>query len=113
MKLRKYPRVLDVQNSLTYLPDFLEAAKTLIARRRTGIYNIVNPGTISPYEIMMMYEKVERLLLKDLPSVVRAARSNCVLSTEKLQRERIALPDVHVRVQEALHSIALVADELA
>ncbi len=123
MKLRKYAKVLDVQNSITYLPDFLEAAKTLIARRRTGIFNIVNPGTISPYEIMMMYEKivenslsprervrvrgraVERLLLKDLPSVVRAARSNCVLSTEKLRREGIVLPDVHQRVKEAVRML--------
>src|SRR3989338_641709 len=57
VKLRKYPRVLDVQNSLTYLPDFLEAAKTLIGSRRTGIYNIVNSGTVSPYEIMELYKK--------------------------------------------------------
>lgn len=109
IKLRKYRRVLDVQNSITYLPDFLEVAKTLIARRRTGIYNIVNPGTISPYEIMMMYKKlvqhghaVERLRLRDLPSVVHAARSNCVLATEKLRAEGIAPPDVRLRVEEAL-----------
>lgn len=54
VKLQKYSKVLDVQNSLTYLPDFLDAARILITRRRTGIYNIVNPGTISPYEIMVM-----------------------------------------------------------
>lgn len=112
VKLRKYLRVLDVQNSLTYLPDFLSAAKTLIERRRTGIYNVVNPGTISPYEIMMLYKKiavsdhaVERLCLEDLSNVVRAARSNCVLSTEKLQAEGITLPDVHERVEDALHGM--------
>ncbi|TSC58118.1 MAG: hypothetical protein Greene041619_807, partial [Candidatus Peregrinibacteria bacterium Greene0416_19] len=43
MKLRKYPRVLDVQNSITHIPDFLTVAHTLIERRRTGVYNIVNP----------------------------------------------------------------------
>ncbi|OGJ62701.1 hypothetical protein A3H90_03815 [Candidatus Peribacteria bacterium RIFCSPLOWO2_02_FULL_55_36] len=125
MKLRKYAKVLDVQNSITYLPDFLEAAKILIDRRRTGIFNIVNPGIISPYEIMMMQWKMqchqnltmtpceprratlpERLTLADLSSVVRAARSNCILSTEKLQREGITLPDVHERVEEAILSIA-------
>lgn len=111
-KLRKYPKVLDVQNSLTYLPDFLDAAKILIARRKTGIFNIVNPGTISPYEIMELYKKsvqsnhvVERLSLENLPTVVRAARSNCVLSTAKLQKEGITLPDVHVRVEEALRGM--------
>lgn len=103
VKLRKYEKVLDIQNSLTYLPDFLRAAKLLIARRRTGIYNVVNPGTISPYEIMVMAtSNPKRLTLADLPNVVRAARSNCILSTAKLQGEGITLPDVHQRVEEAL-----------
>lgn len=112
VKLQKYTKILDVQNSITYLPDFLEAARTLITRRRTGIYNIVNPGTISPYEIMEMYKKcvqknhtLERLSLESLFSVVRAARSNCVLSTEKLRAEGITLPDVHTRVEEALRAM--------
>ena len=113
VKLRKYQKVLDVQNSLTYLPDFLACAKTLIERRHTGIFNIVNPGTISPYEIMILYKKfvqldhaVERLTLGDLSHVVRAARSNCVLSTEKLQREGIVPRPVQEAVEEALQSLA-------
>lgn len=112
MKLRKYHKVLDVKNSLTYLQDFLSAAKTLIERRRTGIFNIVNPGTISPYEIMELYKKfvqsehaVERLTLENLSSVVRAARSNCVLLTEKLRAEGMHFPDVHERVEDALHGM--------
>lgn len=113
MKLLKYPKVLDVQNSLTYLPDFLEASKVLIAKRKVGIFNIVNPGTTSPYEIMMLYKKIvqsehrfERLLLSDLPSVVRAGRSNCVLSTAKIEGEGIHLPEVRKRVEEALRAMA-------
>lgn len=109
VKLLKYPKVLDVQNSLTYLPDFLEASKVLIEQRRVGIFNIVNPGTISPYEVMMLYKKVvrsehhfERLTIEDLPTVVRAGRSNCVLSTAKIEEEGIHLPDVHQRMKEAM-----------
>src|SRR5262249_49948541 len=51
VKLRNYRRVLTATNSMTYLPDFLRAADTLIGRRATGVYNVVNPGVISPYEI--------------------------------------------------------------
>jgi len=108
-KLVSYDRILDVQNSLTFIPDFLEAAESLIAKRKTGIYNIVNPGTISPYEIMEMYKNIvqpdhafQRLEEADLSDVVRAGRSNCVLNSEKVQKEGITVPDVKQRVEEAL-----------
>lgn len=114
MKLRKYPRVLDVPNSITYLPDFFAAAKILIERRRTGIWNIVNPGTISPYAIMEMYREIvdpqhafERIDLKDLPTVVKAGRSNCILSTKKLEGEGIRLRPVREAVEEALTTLRI------
>ncbi|MFH0851926.1 MAG: sugar nucleotide-binding protein [Candidatus Peregrinibacteria bacterium] len=51
-KLAKFERVLDVENSITCLTDFLAAARLLINRRATGVYNIVNEEAISPYRIM-------------------------------------------------------------
>jgi 3,5-epimerase/4-reductase len=113
-KLKKYNRVLDVQNSLTYIPDFLNVAQTLIKKKKTGIYHIVNPGTASPYQIMELYKKVvqpdhtfERLTLDDLPEVARTGRSNCVLSCEKLKEEGIELPDVKVRLEEAMRQLII------
>ena len=44
-KLRKYSKVIDIQNSMTTVPHMLEAIKTLIEKRSTGIYNMTNPGT--------------------------------------------------------------------
>ncbi|MBP7114182.1 MAG: sugar nucleotide-binding protein, partial [Candidatus Peribacteraceae bacterium] len=55
-KLRGYKRVLDAKNSITYMPDFFEALKTLVAKRATGIYNVVNPRAVSPYDIMVRYK---------------------------------------------------------
>lgn len=112
MKLRKYRAVLDVGNSLTSLPDFLETARILIERRRTGIYNVVNPGTLSPYRIMELYREIvdpshvfERLALQDLGAVTRAGRSNCVLSAAKLEGEGIRLRPVEEAVREALQAL--------
>jgi 3,5-epimerase/4-reductase len=109
MKLRKYSRVLDVQNSLTYLPDFLAVAESLINRRAVGLYNIVNTGSISPFEIMQLYREIvdpvhrfSRLALEDLPEVAKAGRSNCILSTNKLAREGLVMPPVQDRVRKAL-----------
>lgn len=113
-KLLKYSRVLDVKNSLTYLPDFIEVAHTLIKKKRTGTFNIVNRGVLSPYEVMEMYKKFvqkdhifERLTLDQLPEVAKAGRSNCILSTSKLEREGITLPDVHQRLEEVMRKLKI------
>ena len=112
MKLVRYNKVLDEENSLTYLPDFLDAAKMLIAKRRTGTFNVVCAGGISPYRIMELYREIvdpahvfERLTVETLGSVVTAGRSNCMLSTEKLKGEGIALRPVAEAVREALECL--------
>ncbi len=112
MKLRKYKRVLDVPNSITYLPDFLAAAGKLIAKKATGVYNIVNEGAISPFRIMEMYKEIvdpahafERLTPEGLPDVVKAGRSNCTLSTAKLKKEGILCRMVEEALREALMEI--------
>jgi dTDP-4-dehydrorhamnose reductase len=112
-KITKYERVLDSQNSLTYLPDFFQAAKTLIEKRKTGVYNIVNPGSTSPYEIVKRYKEIvdpqhqfERLSMEQLSEVACTGRSNCVLSTQKLASEGITLRPVDEAIEEALFQIA-------
>ncbi len=113
MKIRRYPRVLDAQNSLSHLPDFLHAAKILIERGRTGVYNVVNPGTASPFRIMQMYREIvdpshafERLAVEDLGQVAKAGRSNCLLSTRKLEEEGIRLAPVEKMLEKCLRQIA-------
>jgi dTDP-4-dehydrorhamnose reductase len=108
MKLKGYSKILDVQNSITYLPDFFPAAKALIEQRATGTFNMVNGGTVSPYQIMELYAKIvdpkhtfERLTLEGLSSVTRAARSNCVLSNEKLLSRGVAMRNIQDALREA------------
>jgi 3,5-epimerase/4-reductase len=112
-KLAKYSRVLDERNSITYVPDFIDAAKQLIEKGKTGIYNVTNPGTISPYEIMSLYKEVvdpshsfERLTVVNLGEVVKAGRSNCTLSTARLEGEGIVLRPVEEAVKDAMRIIA-------
>lgn len=107
MKLRKYARVLDAPNSITYLPDFLNAASILMNRRATGITHVVNPDPVSPYWIMERYKVIvdpvhafERLRQEDLPDVTKAGRSNCILTAGKL--EGITMLSAKDAVEEAL-----------
>lgn len=112
-KLRGYSKVLDAANSLTYLPDLLDVLRQLVERRATGIYNVVNPGPMSPYAIMERYKAIvdpshtfERLPVQQLGETVKTGRSNCMLSTAKLEREGITLPTGAQRLEEALREIA-------
>lgn len=111
-KLKNYDRILDAQNSITYIPDFLEASKKLIDKRATGFFNMVNPGTISPYEVMKMYKEIvdpskdfEPFNIDELTDVTKAGRSSCVLSTEKLEGEGIEMKPVKEAVEEALKGL--------
>lgn len=113
-KITGYRRVLDVQNSLTCIPDFLSAAEALIEKRAVGAFNIVNPGTVSPYEVVEMYAKIvdpahvfERLSPENLSEVVKAPRSNCVLSTMKLQNMGVQMRPVKEALSDALECIKI------
>ncbi len=111
-KIRKYSRVLIEQNSLTYVPDFLAAAKQLIEEKATGTFNIVNPGSISPFEIMTLYRELvdpnhqfESLDVKALKEVAKTGRSNCILSGEKLRSRGIELRPVQEVIREAMFTL--------
>ncbi len=111
-KLSKYSKILDVPNSITYIPDFLKALKALVEKRATGVYNAVNPGAASPYEIMSRYREivdpskvVEPLTLQDLSSVVTTGRSNCILSPKKMIAEGIELMPVDKALEIALKQV--------
>ena len=111
-KVCGYTRVLDAPNSLTYLPDLLDITAQLINQEKTGTFNVVNPGAMSPYEVMLLYKEIvdpshefERLTVEDLPEVARTGRSNCLLSTAKLRGEGLEPPPVEQRVREALEQL--------
>lgn len=110
-KLLKYSQVVDTENSMTIIPDFLDATKKLIEKRRIGVYHIVNPGIIKPSEIMKLYREIvdsnhqfkvisEKEFYKQ--GLAKAVRSVCVLNTEKLQNEGIHLKPIKERIIEII-----------
>ena len=112
-KIAQYSRLIDTQNSITYLPDFFAAVHQLIEKQATGTYNIVNPGSTSPYDIIEKYKEIvdstiafERLSLQDLSEVAKAGRSNCLLSIAKLEGEGITMRPVDDALTEALQNLA-------
>lgn len=112
-KLLRYPKVHNLPNSLTYLPDFIEAADVLMQKKAAGIYHVVNPGTSSPYAIMQLYKElvdetheVELLSEAEVQTIQKAGRSNCLLNTDKLKNEGITLRPIEDAIKTALREMA-------
>lgn len=113
-KLIGYNKVLTCRNSMTYIPEFIDAAIALMDKGLTGTFNIVNESTISPWEIMRMYKEIvdnkhtfEPLALQDLSSLAKAARSNCELSTDKLKDVGISMMHVKDAVGTAINEMKI------
>jgi 3,5-epimerase/4-reductase len=87
-KLLTYKKVIDIPNSVTYIPDFILALKHLIRVKATGIYNVVNKGGLRYPELMKAYQKrVPGYSFSILPMTsFTLKRTNLVLSTKKLEQ---------------------------
>ena len=108
-KLVAYKKVINIQNSITYVPDFLDAMKRLIYMNKAGIFNVVNKGSISHPEILDLYKQIvdknfnyEIWDMNEFKKNVRAERSNCVLSVDKLSGSGIEMQPVRDAVLDCL-----------
>jgi hypothetical protein len=105
--------VLDEPYSLTFIPDLVTTAEQFIQRRAMGIFHVVNPGALSPYDVMRNYQDVvdashrfEVLRAHQMGQVANTGRSSCRLSVAKLLAMGIRLRDAGDALQLALASIA-------
>ncbi len=117
-KLIRYRRVLDAPNSLTYVPDLLATTRRLIDERQIGVFNVVNPGVMSPLDMMRRYRDIvdpahtfDPISASDLDEEVVARRSNCQLCVQKLMDAGIQLRPVAEAVDEAMYAIRSKAPE--
>lgn len=92
-KLARYPKVIDVLNSVTVVGSFLHALRTLLDEKKSGIYNVANPGPVRHADIMKWYgeivepgHKYEIVPPEDIAKLATDGRSNCILNTAKLEK---------------------------
>lgn len=87
-KLISYKKIIDIPNSITYIPDFIKALKHLIRIKAKGIYNVVNKGPLMYPELLEVYKKYVpdfKYRVIDYRKL-NLVRTNLVLSTRKLER---------------------------
>lgn len=111
-KLMRYNRLLDVRNSITHLPEYVEACLLALSRRIAfGTYNVTNGGSITTREVTELIKQKLNVtrefdFFRDeqefLHTAVQAPRSSCVLDNTKLLDTGITMQSAQVAINEAL-----------
>lgn len=105
-KLINFKKVIDIPNSVTYLPDFFKALKHLLKIDANGIYNIVNKGGLRYPQLLDVYKKYvpafkyELIDLKKLNMV----RTNLVMSTLKLEKSGFKIRPIKEVLEECVQN---------
>ncbi|MDO8662327.1 MAG: sugar nucleotide-binding protein [Candidatus Omnitrophota bacterium] len=103
-KLIKYKQVIDIPNSVTYIPDFVRALKHLIKINARGSYNIVNKGGLRYPKLMDIYKKhvpgfsYEKIDFHKLS----LTRTNLIMSTRKLEKSGFKVRKIDSVLEECV-----------
>jgi dTDP-4-dehydrorhamnose reductase len=112
-KIVKYARegkaIFSLPNSMTILSDLANAIKFLGERGETGEFNVVNNGVVESQDILELYKTYIDPSLdfkigdKDIiESTLKAKRSNCILSCDKLEGIGFRMPDLSKSIEKIL-----------
>ncbi|MDD5476659.1 MAG: sugar nucleotide-binding protein [Candidatus Omnitrophica bacterium] len=103
-KLLKYNKVINIPNSVTYIPDFIRAVKHLIKIGARGVYNVVNKGGLRYPDLMRAYQKYvpsykfKLIQVKSLGLV----RTDLILSTNKLEKSGFKVRNINSVLEECV-----------
>ena len=111
-KLLNYSTLLDAENSISHLGDFVKSCIACHERQAPyGIYNLTNPGTVTTryvVQLLRQYVAPEKKFefFTDETEFMRIAaktpRSNCVLDTRKSEAAGVAMRPVIDALNDSL-----------
>jgi 3,5-epimerase/4-reductase len=86
-KLLRYRRVVDLPNSVTYIPDFARAMKHLLGIDAKGVYNVVNKGGMRYPDLLDVYKKFRPDFTYEVVDFkkLNLVRTNLLVSAKKLE----------------------------
>ncbi len=90
-KIIHHKKLINIPNSMAVMHDLLPLIIDMTQKKHTGIYNFVNPGTITHHEVIELYKKYidpehryEAFSVEEQDRILKAPRSNCELDATKL-----------------------------
>ena len=113
-KLMRYQRLLEAENSISQLHEFVAATFACWEKRVPfGTYNVTNPGHVTTREVVDLIRE-SGVCVKNyeffadetdfMQKAAKTPRSNCVMSSAKLAAAGIAMTPVRDAVKEALRA---------
>jgi len=112
-KIITYDKICSMDNSMSVLPTLLPLLFDMIKVRRTGTINLVNPGYINHNEILTMYKEIvdpsftwQNFTIEQQNLLLTSKRSNCFLSSSKLESWYPNVPHIKIAVKDCLEKIA-------
>ena len=109
-KLINYSKIVDSLNSITNIQDFTNVTFDIINKNLPfGKYNIFNEQPVQTKEVISILTKHLNLEKKEwfenieeFQKTVKAKRTNCVLSTEKLKSFGIVLDNAYNSIEKSI-----------
>jgi 3,5-epimerase/4-reductase len=105
-RLVQFKKVINIPNSVTYVPDFMRALEHLIQQDARGLFNVVNKGVLLYPELLDVYRKYVRDFNYEVIDFEKLAikRTNVVLSTEKLEKTGFKLRNIREVFEECVQN---------
>ena len=105
-KMKNYQKLISYDNSLSYMPDVANfAIACALGSIPKGIYNVCNPGHSNARDIIGMMGIEKEFFTEDqFKQATVAARSNCVLSTDKIESV-FAIQDIKTALFKAITNL--------
>jgi dTDP-4-dehydrorhamnose reductase len=107
-KLRKYSKLIDIPNSVTFMSDLVKCVAWCAKESQTGIFHTTNPGTLTAVNIIKEYQKYvpdhkfEVITGAELDKITLAKRSNCILNTDKLKKAGFEMTPAMIALKECM-----------
>ena len=114
-KLATYPKVIDVENSVTIVDDMVDVFHQLMEKKAEGFFHVTNPGTLKHKEIVAFYEEMvdpdhtnEWISNDDLvkQGLATKGRSNNFLSSKRLKEFGIEMREVQEAMRDTMEKYA-------
>jgi 3,5-epimerase/4-reductase len=114
-KLAAYPKVIDVENSVTVVEDMINVFRGLLEKQAPGIFHVVNPGKIRHKEIIAMYEELvdpshfnEWISEEDLvkQGLADKKRSNNIMQSNNLVKVGLSMRPIKEALRDTLMKYA-------
>jgi len=114
-KLAAYPKIIDVENSITVIPDMIKVFYQLMEKKGEGIFHVTNPGSLKYRELMDLYKEMvdpnqhnEWITEEELVSegLVSKKRSTNKLQSFNLEKLGINMPEIHEATRKAMENYA-------